>query len=53
MKRFITMLLAAAGAVLASVASAAPEKVILDTDFSTIGDDGQTLIMAAQLQKRE
>ncbi|WP_379072066.1 nucleoside hydrolase [Mesorhizobium sp. UC22_110] len=51
MKRFITMLLAAAGAVLASVASAAPEKVILDTDFSTIGDDGQTLIMAAQLQK--
>jgi len=51
MKRFITILLAAAGSVLASMASAAPEKVILDTDFSTIGDDGQTLIMAAQLQK--
>lgn len=27
----------------------AQEKVILDTDFNTIGDDGQTLIMAAQL----
>ncbi|WP_448116934.1 nucleoside hydrolase [Mesorhizobium amorphae] len=51
MKRFITILLAAAGSVFASVASAAPEKIILDTDFSTIGDDGQTLIMAAQLQK--
>jgi inosine-uridine nucleoside N-ribohydrolase len=26
-----------------------PRKVILDTDFNTIGDDGQTLAMAAQL----
>ncbi|HEV2506869.1 MAG TPA: nucleoside hydrolase [Mesorhizobium sp.] len=51
MKRFIAVLLAAAGSVLASMANAAPEKIILDTDFSTIGDDGQTLIMAAQLQK--
>src|ERR1700754_884167 len=32
-------------------AFAAHEKVILDTDFTTIGDDGQVLIMAAQLQK--
>lgn len=51
MKRFIAILLAAAGSVLASMANAAPEKIILDTDFSTIGDDGQTLIMAAQLQQ--
>ncbi|ASJ76346.1 nucleoside hydrolase [Granulosicoccus antarcticus] len=30
-------------------AQAAGEKVIMDTDFSTIGDDGQVLIMASQL----
>lgn len=29
--------------------TAAPQKVILDTDFSTIGDDGKTAVMAAQL----
>jgi purine nucleosidase len=28
---------------------ASPPKVIIDTDFNTIGDDGQVLIMAAQL----
>jgi purine nucleosidase len=31
-------------------ASAAPQKIIIDTDFNTIGDDGQVLVMAAQLQ---
>jgi len=30
-------------------AAAAPQKIILDTDFSTIGDDGKVGIMAAQL----
>ena len=30
-------------------AVAAPQKIILDTDFSTIGDDGKVGIMAAQL----
>jgi inosine-uridine nucleoside N-ribohydrolase len=29
---------------------AAPQKIIIDTDFNTIGDDGQVLVMAAQLQ---
>ena len=29
-----------------------PTKVIIDTDFNTIGDDGQVLAMAAQLQAR-
>ena len=33
----------------ADIAAAAPEKVILDTDFSTIGDDGKVGVMAAQL----
>jgi ribosylpyrimidine nucleosidase len=28
---------------------ASPPKVIIDTDFNTIGDDGQVLIMASQL----
>lgn len=28
-------------------------KVIMDTDFSIDGDDGQTLIMAAQLHKQK
>lgn len=51
MKRLMAALVLAAGAFLASPAYAAPEKIILDTDFSTIGDDGQVLIMAAQLQK--
>jgi len=31
---------------------ARPSKVIIDTDFNTIGDDGQVLAMAAQLQAR-
>lgn len=26
-----------------------PAKVIIDTDFNTIGDDGQVAVMAAQL----
>jgi hypothetical protein len=26
-----------------------PPKVIIDTDFNTIGDDGQVAVMAAQL----
>lgn len=34
---------------LAAAPAMAAEKVILDTDFSTAGDDGQVLIMAAQL----
>jgi purine nucleosidase len=29
---------------------AAPQKMIIDTDFNTIDDDGQVLVMAAQLQ---
>jgi inosine-uridine nucleoside N-ribohydrolase len=33
------------------VAVAAPEKVIIDTDFGTSVDDGQTLIMAAHLMQ--
>jgi inosine-uridine nucleoside N-ribohydrolase len=28
---------------------AGPPKVIIDTDFNTIGDDGQVAVMAAQL----
>lgn len=32
-------------------APAAPQKIIIDTDFNTIGDDGQVLAMAAQLHK--
>lgn len=36
-------------ALIADIAAAAPEKVILDTDFSTIGDDGKVGVMAAQL----
>jgi purine nucleosidase len=34
---------------IADTAAAAPQKVILDTDFSTIGDDGKVGVMAAQL----
>jgi inosine-uridine nucleoside N-ribohydrolase len=30
-------------------AAAAPQKIILDTDFTTIGDDGKVGVMAAQL----
>src|ERR1700732_4241441 len=29
-----------------------PPKVIIDTDFNTIGDDGQVAVMAAQLYAR-
>ncbi|MGK9233654.1 nucleoside hydrolase [Inquilinus limosus] len=54
MQRWIAAALAAwalAGAMAAAPAQAA-EKVILDTDFSTAGDDGQVLIMAAQLDRQ-
>jgi hypothetical protein len=33
----------------ASSTFADPAKVIIDTDFNTIGDDGQVAVMAAQL----
>src|SRR5271165_781389 len=33
----------------ASSSFADPAKVIIDTDFNTIGDDGQVAVMAAQL----
>jgi purine nucleosidase len=45
--RLITAL--AGVALFANIAVAAPQKIILDTDFSTIGDDGKVGIMAAQL----
>ncbi|KAK8039861.1 hypothetical protein PG993_008272 [Apiospora rasikravindrae] len=32
-------------------ADGGPQKIIIDTDFNTIGDDGQVLAMAAQLHK--
>ena len=32
-----------------STMAADPPKVIIDTDFNTIGDDGQVAVMAAQL----
>ncbi|KAK7910713.1 inosine-uridine preferring nucleoside hydrolase [Apiospora marii] len=32
-------------------AQAEPQKILIDTDFNTIGDDGQVLAMAAQLHK--
>lgn len=44
-----TVLTATLVALAAPAAQAAGEKVILDTDFSTFGDDGQVLIMASQL----
>lgn len=37
---------------LAATPAAAAEKVVIDTDFSTTGDDGQVLIMAAQLDRQ-
>jgi len=44
------LIAALAGATLfADIAVAAPQKIILDTDFSTIGDDGKVGVMAAQL----
>ncbi len=33
-----------------AAAAAEPQKIIIDTDFNTIGDDGKVLVMAAQLQ---
>lgn len=43
------MLMMAVGTLVPALALAAPQKVILDTDYSTIGDDGKVGIMAAQL----
>jgi inosine-uridine nucleoside N-ribohydrolase len=39
----------AATTAVAPMAGAATQKMIIDTDFNTIGDDGQVAIMAAQL----
>ncbi|KAK8862817.1 nucleoside hydrolase [Apiospora arundinis] len=41
----------AVSAVPTKPADGRPPKIIIDTDFNTIGDDGQTLAMAAQLHK--
>lgn len=49
MLKHIAIGLAAAVTLTARTATAAPEKVILDTDFTTIGDDGKVGVMAAQL----
>jgi len=45
----ICALLFNTGATFAVSPIAAPPKVIIDTDFNTIGDDGQVAVMAAQL----
>lgn len=42
---------AAVSAAPTASAQAAPQKILIDTDFNTIGDDGQVLAMAAQLHK--
>jgi inosine-uridine nucleoside N-ribohydrolase len=42
----------AAWVLAAAPAQAAAEKIIIDTDFSTFGDDGQVLAMAAQLDRQ-
>jgi purine nucleosidase len=42
--------LALAGASLAAVAADQPKKIIIDTDFNVMSDDGQLGVMAAQLQ---
>ncbi len=52
MKRILAAVCIAASTLLALPAQADTEKMIIDTDFSTIGDDGQVLIMAAQLYKQ-
>jgi inosine-uridine nucleoside N-ribohydrolase len=44
----LVYVLALAGA--SSVAADQPKKIIIDTDFNVIGDDGQLAVMAAQLQ---
>jgi inosine-uridine nucleoside N-ribohydrolase len=49
MRTTLRNLLVAGAMMLATPALAQGKKVILDTDFSTLGDDGQVLIMAAQL----
>ncbi|HKX42953.1 MAG TPA: nucleoside hydrolase [Burkholderiaceae bacterium] len=58
MLRYLRLLVAAALTLQIGVAMADDlrrprfAKVIIDTDFNTIGDDGQVLAMAAQLQAR-
>ncbi len=52
MKLLFAVLCLVTGVAFASLAQAQSQKMIIDTDFSTIGDDGQVLIMAAQLQKQ-
>ena len=37
------------GMTLCAIPAAAQEKVILDSDYTTIGDDGQAGVMAMQL----
>lgn len=49
MDRILRSALLLAAMLVSGSALAASNKVILDTDFSTLGDDGQVLIMAAQL----
>jgi len=57
MKIFSKQIKFVALAVLMGLLTVAPlqaqEKVIFDTDFATTNDDGQTLIMAAQLHKEK
>jgi inosine-uridine nucleoside N-ribohydrolase len=50
MQRWIAAVLAACA--LAWAPAQAAEKMIIDTDFSTLGDDGQVLIMASQLDRQ-
>lgn len=49
LKRLTKLLLFLTAALVLFGAVSAQEKVILDTDFNTLGDDGQALIMLAQL----
>ena len=51
MRRAWAGLLGAAVALAAAGPAAAAEKVILDSDFNTIGDDGQALVMLAQAMR--
>ena len=49
MRKTVRNLLVAGTMLVAAPALADGQTIILDTDFSTLGDDGQVLIMAAQL----
>jgi inosine-uridine nucleoside N-ribohydrolase len=50
-KRIFVAIFACLGC-LSGAVIASPQKMIIDTDFNTIGDDGQVVIMAAQLYAR-